>query len=584
MDAVAAIKAKLSIEELVGRYCQLQKKGRNFVTLCPFHKDSHPSFLVSPDKGIAYCFACQTGGDIFSFYQAIENVDFKQALKDLAERTGVQLSDFAATPSVPKDEKERVRACLQAALQFYQAQLAQSDTAKKYLADRGIEAVVIEEFQLGVAPDSYTATYDHLLKAGFSRKEILGAGLGIQKELQEERIYDRFRNRLMIPIHDATGRLIAFGGRTLGNDDAKYINSSEGILYHKSDVLFGLHRAKDAIRDSGRVIIVEGYFDLIACHRAGIKHVVATSGTALTEQHAKLLKRFADTAILCLDSDRAGRDAAERAFFLLAAGDIHVQRVLLGEKDPDEALKADAEGFKKELMSGGLSYIDAVLQELMREDLSSPFERRQALTRFLSLVRVLPSAVERSDYLKKAAVLFTTTEEALAKDLQAVTSASSATAMLARKEEIQKAPVQKDQFSKAEVALALFLYYPRLRSMLQHMLPPEEGFPAALYKALKEAPAEATSLEDLPLPPEHRERANILHMYGEQYDFGEWSESLAIREIKKNCIAANRELLHTKMQEIAKKILRAKTDGKDEEKALLEVQYQEVMKLMKLAV
>src|SRR4051812_48149426 len=184
MDVKEEIRARLPIEQLVAQYCQLKKKGRSFVCLCPFHNDSNPSLLVSPDKGIAYCFACQSGGDIFSFYQKIEGVDFPQALKDLAERAGVVLPERTG-PVVPKDEKERIRACLQSALQFYRAQLASSPVATKYLDDRGIPSEQREQFQLGFAPDSYTATYDHLLKAGFSRKEILGAGLGVQKELSE---------------------------------------------------------------------------------------------------------------------------------------------------------------------------------------------------------------------------------------------------------------------------------------------------------------------------------------------------------------------------------------------------------------
>jgi len=585
MDAVSDIKARLPIEELVGRYCQLSKKGRNFVCLCPFHSDSHPSLLVSPDKGIAYCFACQTGGDIFSFYQAIEGVDFRQALKDLAERVGVTLPDRPMTAVVPKDEKERARACLQAALQFYRDQLAANPTALQYLSDRGIPPEQRESFELGYAPDSFSVTYEYLLKNGFSRKEILASGLGVQRELQDERIYDRFRNRLMIPIRDTQGNLVAFGGRTLGDDDAKYINSSEGILYHKSDVFFGLDRAKEAMREKRTAVIVEGYFDLLACQRAGIDHVVATSGTALTEQQVKLLKRFCDTAVLCLDSDRAGRDAAERAFHLLVAEGVHVQQALFTEKDPDEALKADPEKFRATLESGGQAYIDAVLHDLALSDLSSPLNRKQALQRFLGLVRALPSVVERSDYLDKAAVIFTTTASALEQDLLRFKSSleSKGTAPAQKKVEDKALPV-RDGFSKTEVALLFFLLYPRLRSMLQNLVPPEEDFAAALYRALKEAPVEAKTLDELGLAPDHRERANILYLYGEHYGFGEWSESLAIREIKKNCMGANRDMIQDRMQEIAKKILRAKTEGNDGEKALLEVQYQEVLKLMRMAV
>ncbi|MDB4979227.1 MAG: primase, partial [Candidatus Peribacteria bacterium] len=307
MDSVLEIKTRLPIEVLVARYCQLSKKGRDLVALCPFHNDTKPSFLVSPDKGIAYCFACNTGGDIFSVYQKIENVDFPQAVKDLADIAGVILPDKPEHAAGPKkDEKERVRDCLESAMQFFMEQLKVTPSALEYLQKRGVPPEQIEEFRLGLAPDSFTATYDHLLKAGFSKTEITAAGLAVQKEL-EGKFYDRFRDRLMFPIHDPQGGIIGFGGRTLGNDDAKYVNSTDSILYHKSNVLYGFHMAKEAMREKGSVIVVEGYFDVLACHRVGIQNVVAASGTAFTEQHAKLIKRYADTVALCLDTDPAGQ-------------------------------------------------------------------------------------------------------------------------------------------------------------------------------------------------------------------------------------------------------------------------------------
>src|SRR3989338_2898351 len=342
MDSVAEIKMRLPIEQLVAQYWQLTKKGRNFVCLCPFHSDSHPSFLVSPDKGIGYCFACRSGGDIFSFYQKIEGCDFPQAIRELAEKTGVKPETRPSAGAAPKkDEKDRARECVQAAVRFYRDNLKQSPASQECLRRRSVPQEQIDKFEIGVAPDSFSATYEELLKQGFSRKEILAAGLGIQKELREERIYDRFRNRLMFPIHDAQGNLVGFGGRTLGDDDAKYINSSDGILFHKSGILYGMHLAKDAIREKGKALLVEGYFDVLACHRVGATHAVATCGTALTAEHVKLLKRYSETVTLCLDSDRAGQEAMERAFLLLSKEGVHVEAVLLPGKDQSETLASD---------------------------------------------------------------------------------------------------------------------------------------------------------------------------------------------------------------------------------------------------
>lgn len=576
MDAVSEIKARLPIEELVAKYCQIQKKGRSFVSLCPFHSDSRPSLLISPDKGIAYCFSCQTGGDIFSFYQAIESVDFRQALKDLAERAGVIIESHAM-PVVQKDEKERIRECLIAAHEFFQKRLASHSPAVEYLQKRGVAEALREKFALGFAPDSFSETYEHLLKVGFSRKEILQSGLGVQRELQEERIYDRFRNRLMFPIHDTQGNLIAFGGRTLGEDDAKYINSSEGALYHKSSVLFGLHHSREAIRTQRKAIVVEGYFDVLACHQVGIEYVVATSGTALTQEHAKLLRRYADTVILCLDQDRAGEEACERAFPLLSKEGLFVRRILLPEKDPGELVQSQGELLRLQLQDGGESFLDCVLQSMEAIDMSQQSEKRLALMRILPLIRALQMKTEQEEYLEKAAKVFRTSLVALRDDLQKV----ERQAIVPREARHRESP--KDVFSKCEITLGIFFLYPQLKQYLVELIEPEEGIAAALYAALKVAPDDASwMLDALSLPDNVRERAAILVLFCEQHGFADWSESLALREIRKNCSAANRELLLRKQQEISRKLLEAHQSGKHAEEIQLQTQYQELLKIAKM--
>jgi DNA primase len=582
MDDVSNIKARLPIEQLVGQYCQLTKKGRNFVCVCPFHNDTKPSFLVSPDKGIGYCFACQTGGDIFSFYQAIEGVDFPQAIKELAEKAGVQLETKANFSSGPKkDEKERARECLEAASQFYRAQLGAHAIAQAYLERRGMPVPMRERFEVGVAPDSFQVTYEHLLKLNFSRKEILAAGLGVQKELQEERIYDRFRHRLMFPIKDQQGQMIGFGGRTLGDDDAKYINSSDGILFHKGNVLYALDLAKETIREKKNAILVEGYFDVVACHQAGVTNAVATCGTALTESHVKLLKRYTETVTLCMDQDKAGQDAMDRSFPLLCAEGVHVKAIVIQGKDPSEMLLADPAGLKDLLENGALPYLDVILNAMRTQDLSEPGARREALRRMLTLVSALPSMVERQDYLRKAAGVFQTSETALEDDLRMHARAAASPAPPPR----QPRPVQsRHEFSSAEIALGIFLYYPKMRHLMEGLIPPEDGLAAALYTALKAAPdVQKLTLEDLALPDDHRERAAVLLLFCEEYSLTEWSEGLAVREIKKNCISANKDFIRHKQLEVTKKMVAARAAGNLEEEALLRNQYQEVLKLAKLA-
>ncbi|MFH0770535.1 MAG: DNA primase [Candidatus Peregrinibacteria bacterium] len=582
MDAVTEIKARLPIEELVSGYCQLKKKGRVYVALCPFHNDTHPSMNVSPDKGIAYCFACRTGGDIFSFYQAIEGVDFQQAIKDLAERTGITLEPMRADVHV-KDEKERLRACLSEALHFFRSQLS-APAIQEYIARRGTTSELLETFQVGYAPDSFSDTYQHLLKEGFSRKEILLAGLGVQKDLSEERIYDRFRNRLMFPIHDARGEIAGFGGRTIGEDDAKYVNSSEGPLYVKSQILFNLHRAKEAMRREKSVILVEGYFDVMACWKVGIENVAAVSGTALTEQHVTLLKRYVEGVVLCLDQDSAGRGASERAYRLCTAEGLQVRAIKLPEKDPDEVARSRPELLHQLLAEKGLPYLDVVSQELQGEDLSSTAAKRSALQRILPLLLAIPGAVERENEIRRFATVLGSTETALSRDLESfqATERSAPSRPVAAESRPSSQPQQ--YVSRMETALSLFLLYPALRGYLRELIPPEEGFAASLYRAIKDAPVDAKELLPvLTLTEEERERAAILQLEAEQHGFTDWAQSLAVKEIRHNCQQANRETITGKQRELSRQILEAHRAGKTVDEAQLTTQYHQVLKLAKMA-
>lgn len=576
MDAVADIKARLPIEELVRSYTQLQKKGKNFVGLCPFHNDTHPSFLVSPDKGIAYCFPCQKGGDIFSFYQQIEHVDFPQALRDLAERVGLVLPD-APKNAPTKDEKERLRDCLEAASAHFRKLLTTSP-AREYLNKRGVTAEELEQFELGVSPVGFTDTYDYLLKAGFSRKEIVASGLAIQKDLATDNPYDRFRNRLMFPIHDGQGRIIGFGGRTLGNDDAKYLNGAESPLYRKSTVLFGLHHALAPMRDAKKVIVVEGYFDVLACHRVGMHNVVATCGTALTEEHAKLLKRYVETVVLCLDSDRAGQAAAERAFPILSKNDLIVEAVTLGQKDPADAAQESPE-MLKQLLSEGRPYLQIVVDAIGASDLSSPAARRAALAQLMPLLESLQSATEQAVWIERAAFAMSTTVTAMQEDLKAFETLNKSKVAHAA-----AAPVvgMVNPYSTLELALGLLMLYPSQRAIVEELIAPEGGLALELYSAVKAS----TSNEEFDLAalqPEAQERARILLLFCEENGFVGWNDSTAAREIRRNCQNANREALRKKLQEIQRDMIAAVKNGKTAEEELLRTQYSQVLKLAKIA-
>ncbi len=578
MDSVFEVKSRLSIDQLVGRYVQLQKKGRNFVGLCPFHQDSHPSFLVSPDKGICYCFPCQKGGDIFSFYQQIEGVDFKQALKDLAEMAGVILPD-APVDVIKKDDKDRARDCLATAQLFFAKNLQNSETTKKYLTDRGLDPGEITSFGLGVAPDSFSATYEHLLKAHFSKREIMMAGLGVQKELQEEKIYDRFRNRLMFPIHDGQGRIIGFGGRTLGNDDAKYVNNSDSPLYHKSSVLYGLHHAMKTMREKNRVVLVEGYFDVLACHRVGITEAVAACGTALTEEHVKLLKRYVEHVVLCLDQDRAGRDAAERAFKMCSKEGLQVEGVILNQKDPADVAVQSPNTLRNMLTEQVHPYLDLVFAEVRASNISVPSVRHAALERILGLLEALSSSTERSHAVRQAASALGITEMTLIDDLRKFEKQMPSIIHKTAQVDVHSTVTT---YSSAELTLGLFLTYPRNIAILTEMIPPEEVFASILYRALKKIGDNTTfTLDMLDLSDEDRKKAGILMLYCEENKFAEWNEAVATLETRRNCRNANRELLHKKQKDITQKLLEAQKLGRVEEVEELSNKYQELIQLTK---
>lgn len=497
-------------------------------------------------------------------------MDFRQAIKDLAEKTGVELPrEKAFTPGPSKDEKVRIRECLEEAAVFYKVSLNENEKVIKYLKDRLISPEISKSFAIGYAPDSFDATYTHLLKKGFSRSEIMKAGLGIQKELQEERIYDRFRNRLMFPILDGHANIIGFGGRTLGEDDAKYINSPDGPLYNKSNALYGLSHAKEEIRKTKTVILVEGYFDVLAFHRIGIKNVVAASGTALTEQHALILKRTADRVMLCFDQDTAGEDAAERAFLLCKAQDLDVRSLIIpAGKDPDECVNHAPDALKGVCDEGGIPYLDALFAKLKEKKM----EKREILQKIMPLINAIPSAVEKEEAVKNAAEFIGATVTALGDDLKKESQ-------IARKREEEKSQISASPFKSTQILLGLFMAYPMNLSIIKEMLEPEEENLLELYHALRDlAEKDVETIKPEDLPEGIREKSSILQLYCEEH-FGTWSEDKSKADMKSLCRKVNQDCLRMKQMKLIGEIKSARDSGKklDEEKLL--TQYQKVLKL-----
>lgn len=410
MNDVEEVKARIDIGELVGKYVQLKPAGRNLKGLCPFHGEKTPSFMVSPEKGIWHCFGCHLGGDSVAFYQKIENVDFPEALEELARQAGVTL-ERKNTKST-QDYSRLVEANREAA-RFFVATLGspKGKKARDYLAERQITPESIKHFGVGFASDEWEGLTKHLKAKGYTDDEILQSGLGIRGK---RGVYDRFRGRIIFPIWDHRDRVVGFAGRILpGESDlAKYLNSPDSPIYHKGDVLYGLKQAREAIRERQEAILVEGNLDVILSAQAGVANVVAASGTALTGLQLKRLSRLARRVVLAFDPDSAGLAALERAAGLERPADLnlYVAPLPVGEDPADLALR-DPEAWKKLLEHATYLYDYLLERVLARHKISTAPGKREASRELLVYLRAIPDEVERSHYLRLLAQRLGVAEE-----------------------------------------------------------------------------------------------------------------------------------------------------------------------------
>lgn len=357
------IRARIDIVDLIAREgVRLKKSGRSYTGLCPFHADKRPSFSVSPETGSYRCFSCGERGDIFTWVMKRQNVDFIEALKILAREAGVTLK---RNPDEPRTDRELHQTAMDAALDFFREQLSRSTTALEYCARRGIDTETIQDWQLGYAPDVGEALATHLKKRDIPLAEA--KSLFLVDQDASGGYFDKFRGRLIFPIRDEKGALVAFGGRLLGDGHPKYINSGDTPLYRKSRVLYGMYRARDTLNKDRRAILCEGYLDVIACHRAGLTGALASLGTSLADEQAKLLKRWADEVVILYDSDPAGQKAAARAVELLRPEGLRVRVALMpAGDDPDTLLRRDGADAVRRSVEGGLTPLDYRLQAIDR--------------------------------------------------------------------------------------------------------------------------------------------------------------------------------------------------------------------------
>ncbi len=416
--SVEQIKERLSITDLVASYITLEKSGGNFKARCPFHNEKTPSFYISPDRGSYYCFGCGEKGDIFTFVEKFEGLDFKGALRVLAERTGVAL----VYDKREKDDKDELFQVLEAATSYFEKELASDVAAKAYVEKRGVTKETIEKFRIGFAKDEWRGLRDALVKKGFKDDVIEKAGL---TKKTEKGFYDRFRNRIIFPITDSSGRTIAFSGRSLVSDEntPKYLNSPETPVFKKSAALFGIQFAKGDIRKRNYAILVEGQFDLVLLHQFGFGNAVASSGTAVTESDAgapsllSTLGRFSNNLMLCFDGDKAGIAASVRtAKIALPLGmDVKVAKLPLG-LDPADALTQDPKLVTSALKSA--THIVYFLTDYLKETVADDRIRiRHVRERVLPLVTIVKSAIEREELVRGLSKILGVKESALQEDL-----------------------------------------------------------------------------------------------------------------------------------------------------------------------
>jgi len=413
------VRSRADLREIISDYLPLKKSGSRYRALCPFHAEKTPSFYVDAEKQLFYCFGCGAGGDVFKFLMLYEKLEFPEALRTLAARYGIPMPVTSHGPD--GGERRKVLAANRRALAFFREQLRQpgGERAREYLSGRGIGAATIETFQIGYAPEGWSGLKSYLTAAGLSEAEAVPAGLLAKKE-DTGRTYDRFRDRVILPMMNRADEVIAFGGRVIGDGEPKYLNSPETAAFSKGDNLYGIGMAREAIRREGYAILVEGYMDVIALHQAGVAHAVATLGTGFTSGHVRLLKRYTDRVVVNFDPDPAGRAATRRSLEVLLESGFEVNVVSLpAGKDPDVFVREQGPQRYRERLAAGLPYIEFLTRDVAsRQDLSGTRGKVAALNEVLPFLARLDNPVRRAGYVEMIAAVLGIEDRLVLQEMQ----------------------------------------------------------------------------------------------------------------------------------------------------------------------
>ncbi|OCA91141.1 DNA primase [Bacillus sp. FJAT-27225] len=428
-EKVNQIRQSVDIVDVISDYVQLKKQGRNYFGLCPFHGENSPSFSVSPDKQIFYCFGCGAGGNVFSFLMELEGATFAEAALKLADRSGIELEIATHTSKGDLARQAELQPYFDAhdlLRKFYHHLLVNTKEGQEpleYLLERGFTRESIDKFQIGYAMDSWEFTASYLQKRGYKPDLMEKAGLLVKRE-RDGTYLDRFRNRIMFPIVDQSGKTIAFSGRALGDEKPKYLNSPETAIFNKSKTLYNFHHAKPVIRRLHQAVLFEGFADVISADRAGVENGIATMGTSLTDEHISMIRRNTQAVTICYDSDNAGIEAAYRAGNLLAQAGIEIKVAIMPDGlDPDDYIKKfGAERFRNEIIDSSHTWMSFKFLYFRRgKNLQNEGDRLAYIERIVSEISLLPKVIEKDHYLRQLSSEFSLSLDALKQQMAAST-------------------------------------------------------------------------------------------------------------------------------------------------------------------
>ncbi|MFA6397542.1 MAG: DNA primase [Candidatus Paceibacterota bacterium] len=440
-STVEQIKERLNIVDVISSYVKLEKAGSNLKAKCPFHNEKSPSFMVSPTRNSYHCFGCNRGGDIFTFTEDIEGIDFYSALKLLADRAGVEIKNINPEE---KSEQNHLYDILEESTKFFENNLYKNPEVLEYLRKRGLKDETIKEFRIGYIPNEWRLLLHYLQGKNFKEPQIEKVGLIIKSE---KGYYDRFRGRIMFPLNNSQGRTVGFSGRIFNeseeNKGAKYVNSPETVLYNKSKILYGYDKAKRYIMNADSCILVEGQIDLIMAHQSGTRNTVAVSGTALTEEHISLIKRFSDNLLLAFDADDAGFSASERSVKLALASSLDVKIVKIkGGKDPAEMILENKEEWQGSLKEAK-HIVDFYLEMLMEKDYEERMLKKEVVKKILPYVSLINNKIDQSHFIRKIANKLSVEEELIKGEVDKIASPATKEDLRNQKTEAGDTPSKK---------------------------------------------------------------------------------------------------------------------------------------------